>query len=98
VDAAPRGGNGVVSDEDRLVACFSHVFPTLDHTQIRAADMKRLGTWDSHALLRLLARIEREFKITFDSNHINRLTSFDAVLDVVRTITVSRNPSRTSAA
>lgn len=66
------------------MACFEHVFPSLSPAEIRAAEMKRLGMWDSAALLRLLARIEREFRIRFEPDQINLLTSFDATLDLVR--------------
>jgi acyl carrier protein len=72
-------------EEQQLVDCFRHVFPVLTDPEIREASMRRLGAWDSAALLMLLARVERAFGIRFLDEEINVCTSFEAMLALVRT-------------
>ena len=67
--------------EQRLLRCFRGVFPTLSDDEIRAADMRRLGRWDSATLLLLLARIEREFGVDVDCGQLGRATSFGLILE-----------------
>jgi acyl carrier protein len=73
-----------MDDDARLVACFKQIFPALTEPEIRAASMRRLGTWDSAALLMLLARVEKEFRVRFSDTQLNAFTSFSAVLDLLR--------------
>jgi medium-chain acyl-[acyl-carrier-protein] hydrolase len=69
--------------EERLLCCFRGVFPMLSDDDIRVADMRRIGRWDSRALLLLLARIEREFALKIDHAHTRRLTSFQSILELL---------------
>jgi acyl carrier protein len=71
-------------DETRLIGCFRQVFPRLRDDEIRAASMKRLGAWDSAALLRLLASVERAFDVRLEQAHVNRMISFSDILSVLR--------------
>ena len=74
-----------MNDEERLIACFRFVFPKLTDAEIRGASMRTLGGWDSAALLMLLSRVEREFRVRFDQAHIDAFTSFGSVLHRLRT-------------
>jgi surfactin synthase thioesterase subunit/acyl carrier protein len=76
-----------MSHEARLLNCFRRVFPALSDDGIRQASMRRLAAWDSAALLGLIARVEGEFDVRFDNDQVNTLTSFDAILTVLQTIT-----------
>ncbi len=64
--------------------CFEHVFPHLSQAEIVRAAMARLGRWDSMRLVTLLGVVEREFRLTLTPAEINRCTSFQAMLEVVR--------------
>jgi acyl carrier protein len=75
-----------MTDDDRLVTCFKHVFPKLLEADVRAASMRRLGTWDSAALLQLLYRVEREFHVRFTPDQVNACTSFEGMLAVLRSM------------
>jgi acyl carrier protein len=74
-----------MSNEERLIACFQAVFPALAVADIRDADMRRLASWDSAALLKLLADVERAFGTKFALDDINTFTSFASILDVLCT-------------
>jgi len=67
--------------EARLLRCFRDVFPTLSDDEMRAAEMRRLGRWDSAALLLLLARIEREFGVDVDRARLGREASFRSIVE-----------------
>lgn len=64
----------------RLIACFRRVFPTLPEATLKAASMKTIGTWDSAALLLLLATVEKEFHVQLDPMQVNQFTSFTSIL------------------
>ena len=65
----------------RLVKCFAAVFPDLPQAEIVAATPERVPTWDSIANVTLLAVVEEEFGIAIDVDDLERLTSFEALLD-----------------
>jgi acyl carrier protein len=65
--------------EDRLVRCFSSVFPDLTDEQIRAANVKSVSSWDSLATVNLLAVIEQEFSVEIEVMDFPELGSFEAV-------------------
>jgi acyl carrier protein len=73
-----------MSDEQRLVDCFKRVFPDLPEDEIRDANMKRLGVWNSAKLLSLVTTVEKAFHVRFDLDTINTFTSFTAMLNAVR--------------
>jgi acyl carrier protein len=65
---------------DRLTRCFAAVFPKLSPETIHAATLETLSTWDSVAMVTLVALIEDEFEVSFDLDEIGRLNSYNAVL------------------
>lgn len=70
-------------DRSRLVNCFAAVFPTLTPDEIAAARPERVAAWDSIAHVTLLVVVEQEFGVAVEPEDIQRLTSFDALLDYV---------------
>lgn len=49
----------------------------------RSTSQETLGTWDSLAHVRLIARIEEEFGFQFSLSQIEDATSVAALLDVI---------------
>jgi len=72
--------NSTRTDEDRLLECFSAVFPGIPREQLRTADSYSLKGWDSVALVTLIAAVEEEFGITLAPDSYSGLTSFKAFL------------------
>jgi acyl carrier protein len=69
---------------DRLVRCFSSVFPDLNTEQIYEASVDSLPAWDSLAAVTLVAVIQEEFGLQIDLADLPALTSFAAVRNYVR--------------
>ena len=69
---------------DRLVRCFSSVFPDLNTEQIYEANVDSLSAWDSLAAVTLVAVIQEEFGLQIDLADLPALTSFAAVRNYVR--------------
>jgi acyl carrier protein len=69
---------------DRLVNCFSTVFPDLAKDRVPAATQESINEWDSVAQITLLTVIDEEFQMTTDIEEAQDLTSFRAFLDYVR--------------
>jgi acyl carrier protein len=69
----------VAESDDRLVRCFSSVFPALTEEEIRAADVALLSDMDSLAGVTLLALIDEEFSVDMDLERLLGLGTFDAV-------------------
>ncbi|MGH9446150.1 MAG: acyl carrier protein [Terriglobia bacterium] len=67
--------------QTRLVRCFAAVFPELSEDQIRKASPYAVSAWDSVATLNLLTVIQEEFGIEFSMEDIDRLSSFEEILD-----------------
>ena len=68
----------------RLANCFSAVFPELSSEEIFEASPTTVRTWDSVAVVTLLAVIEEEFGITIDEEDPARFDSFEAILNYLR--------------
>ena len=64
---------------DRLVRCFSSVFPTLTEEEIRAADVAALITLDSLAGVTLVAVIDEEFGVEMDLEGLLELGTFHTI-------------------
>ena len=64
---------------ERLVRCFSAVFPNLLQDEIPAAAMSSVQGWDSLTTIRLLTVIEDEFDVRFMPDDVERLSSFTAI-------------------
>jgi acyl carrier protein len=65
----------------RLAACFAAVFPDLPATDVPFATPMTVAAWDSIANVTLLAVVEEEFGIVVDPDDLERLTSFEALLE-----------------
>lgn len=68
----------------RLVNCFSAVFPELSSEEIIEASSATVHSWDSVAVVTLLAVIEEEFRITIDEEDPTRFDSFQAIFDYLQ--------------
>lgn len=77
------------SNAERLTKCFSLVFPNLPLNEIRRATVHSVAEWDSLANINLISLLEEEFAITLESSDLERLTSFELVLDHIE----RRHPS-----
>ncbi len=64
---------------DRLVRCFSSVFPVLTEEEIQAANLASLSDLDSLAAVILLTVIDEEFGVDIDLDRLLKLGSFEAV-------------------
>ena len=62
--------------QNRLMSCFSAIFPSLSREAILKADAMRLEAWDSVASVTLFAMIEEEFGIEMDIQDSADLLSF----------------------
>ena len=65
----------------RLVKCFAAIFPDLSEEQIESASSNNMDEWDSVATVTLITLIEEEFGIEVEADDLERLVSFDSVLD-----------------
>jgi len=68
---------------DRLLRCFSAVFPHLPKEKITEASPETVDSWDSLTMVTLVAVIEEEFGLTFEFEDIERLTSYSSILRVL---------------
>ena len=65
--------------DDRLVRCFSSVFPTLTGEEIQAANVASLINFDSLAGVTLVAVIGEEFDVEMDLEGLLELGTFQAI-------------------
>lgn len=64
----------------RLIRCFSSVFPDLDETGIQEATITSVEAWDSIATVTLLTLVEEEFGFPVDVDDVDQFVSFDSML------------------
>jgi len=69
---------------ERLARCFSAVFPRLSRDEIARASTSSVAGWDSIAMINLMTVIEEEMGVSFDPEELDRLVSFELILDVLR--------------
>ena len=69
--------------EQRLIKCFSAVFPELSPKQIVAATPNTNADWDSLTAVTLLAVIGEEFGVDLHSNGMGENCSFEDFLALV---------------
>ena len=72
------------SVEQRLVRCFSSVFPELNEEQIRNASVESVTAWNSLAAVTLVAVLQEEFGLQVNLGDLPSLVSFAAVQNYVR--------------
>jgi acyl carrier protein len=65
----------------RLTRCFQAVFPSLSDQAAAAARMDAVPDWDSIATVTLLNVVEEEFGVEFAPEDLERLTSFEKLLE-----------------
>jgi len=65
--------------QDRLLRCFSSVFPNLPPNQICLASVQTVREWDSLAAVTLVAVLQEEFALQIDFADLPHLDSFEAV-------------------
>jgi acyl carrier protein len=70
--------------DNRLVRCFSSVFPDLSEEQIRAAGVDSVPAWNSLAAVTLVALLQEEFGLQVSLAELPSLVSFSAVQNYVR--------------
>jgi acyl carrier protein len=82
----------VTESQDRLVRCFSSVFPTLSEAEIRASDVVPLFDLDSLAGVTLVTLIDQEFGVNVDLPDLLELGSFEAISQFLRKRNASEVP------
>jgi acyl carrier protein len=80
----------------RLIRCFSAVFPELTTEQIVKVTSDDTRNWDSLNWVTLVAVIEEEFEIELDADCIAGGISFEDILKRVNDATLNRVPPEAS--
>jgi acyl carrier protein len=70
--------------DERLMRCFSSVFPDLSEEQIRNASVESVPQWNSLAAVTLVALMQEEFGVQVSLADLPNLVSFSAVHNYVR--------------
>jgi acyl carrier protein len=83
--------------DNRLVRCFSSVFPELTEEQILTADIEFLAGMDSLAGVTLIALIDEEFGVGLEFENLLKLGTFEAVQQYVSDQGLSNRYSQESA-
>jgi acyl carrier protein len=83
----------VTESQDRLVRCFSSVFPTLSEAEIRTSDVVRLFDLDSLAGVTLVTLIDQEFGVNVDLPDLLELGSFEKISQFLRKRSASEVPN-----
>ena len=78
--------------QERLIRCFSAIFPTLSREQIMAADAAQMETWDSVASVTLFAMIEEEFGAEIEVQDSVDLLSFRNISEYFNAGNLSNAP------
>jgi acyl carrier protein len=69
----------------RLVNCFAAVFPELAPADIERASHRTVAAWDSLGNVTLLGAVEDEFGVEIPIEDLETLSSFELLLDYLRT-------------
>jgi len=64
---------------DRLIRCFSAVFPTIPGEAIPTASIESLKEWDSLNAVTLITVLEEEFGIRINIRDLTSLSSFKTI-------------------
>lgn len=67
--------------ENRLVECFSAVFPNRSREELVEASRESFPEWDSLAGVTLITLLEEEFRLDVDLTDAEHFGSFRSVLD-----------------
>jgi acyl carrier protein len=71
--------------EQKLIDCFSVVFPTIDRELIPVMAMVSFSEWDSMNTMNLVAIIEEKFNFEIPADGANNFLSFDLILEYLET-------------
>jgi acyl carrier protein len=85
-------GQPVTELQDRLVRCFSSVFPTLSEAEIRASNVVPLFDLDSLAGVTLVTLIDQVFGVNVELPDLLELGSFGAILQFLQKPNSSQAP------
>jgi len=66
--------------QKRLASCFWAIFPELSSEEITQASSATVQSWDSVAVVTLLAVIEEEFGISIEEDDPAKFDSFQRIL------------------
>jgi acyl carrier protein len=69
---------------EKLVRCFSAVFPDLNPDEIESANIENTSGWDSIAHVTVLTLIGEEFGINIDFDRFSGAASFEAFVAQLR--------------
>jgi acyl carrier protein len=67
--------------QERLMRCFSAIFPALTPEEILTASPETTGAWDSLASVTLIGVIEEEFGVSIDLLEFGDISSFQGLLE-----------------
>ena len=69
--------------QQRLIRCFRAVFPELSESDVSRASISNQPAWDSVATVTLAAAMEEEFRIQFEPEEMEKMTSSQSCLDLL---------------
>ncbi len=69
---------------DRLIRCFTLVFPGLDERELPTASQASLALWDSVASVTLFAVVEEEFDVQLKPEDLEIFVAFELIEDFLR--------------
>ncbi len=68
----------MVNVKEKLMDCFSTIFPDLSRDEILRADTASVAVWDSLATVTLIAVVEEEFGVVIAPEDFEFMTSFES--------------------
>lgn len=71
---------------NRLIQCFSLVFPDLPAADIPGASHSNVAAWDSVATITLLAILEEEFRISIELDAFADLDTYEKIHNLVESL------------
>lgn len=78
------------STKDRLIKCFSAVFPEFSPAEIKSASVENTSGWDSIAHVTLLTLICEEFGVNVDFEQFADAGSFSGIVGLVEPLVSHR--------
>jgi acyl carrier protein len=70
--------------QQRLIRCFTLVFPGLRESEASSASAASIAAWDSTAAIVLASVIEEEFRVPVSYEELPELVSFELILDYLK--------------
>lgn len=70
--------------EERLINCFSVVFPDLNRDEIPRASSSSVASWDSLSTVTLVSVVEEEFAVTIEPEDYDYMASFQLVRECLK--------------